>query len=223
MTDSTSRDGDLEELVLKESIVSATGLAAGRVAVGIKGDPSLRETALYRTKYPTVLDERYEEVRPNLEEMLLNRGTFRLYLGFNSAEVRTVSIFDPLREETHAAEKLTDRDYIDRHFPAVPFEEKVAAMRGLSEYLLASPLFSHVPEHWRRIFSRRHLTWQPMEKDEVLGILSTLKVLRDMPDYYLRSASVCLVQDLVRMNFNCDGTQLTSAENYKRFLEENLP
>ncbi len=223
MTDSTSRDGDLEELVLKESIVSATGLAAGRVAVGIKGDPSLRETALYRTKYPTVLDERYEEVRPNLEEMLLNRGTFRLYLGFNSAEVRTVSIFDPLREETHAAEKLTDRGYIDRHFPAVPFEEKVAAMRGLSEYLLASPLFSHVPEHWRRIFSRRHLTWQPMEKDEVLGILSTLKVLRDMPDYYLRSASVCLVQDLVRMNFNCDGTQLTSAENYKRFLEENLP
>ena len=214
---------DLDELVLKESIVSATGLAEGRVAVGIKGDPSLRETAIYRQKYPTVLDERFDEIRPNLEEMLLNRGTYRLYVGFNSAEVRTTSIFDPLREETHAAEKLVERAYIDRHFPAVPFEEKVAAMRGLYDYLFASPLFTRVPEHWQRIFQRRHAQWQPMEKEEVVGILSTLKVLRDMPDYYLRSASVCLVQDLVRMNFNCDGTQLTSAENYKRFLEENLP
>jgi len=31
------------------------------------------------------------------------------------------------------------------------------------------------------------------------------------------------VQDMIRMQFNCDGTQIISAENYQKFIEENMP
>ncbi len=216
-------DKQMEELVLKESIVSATGLASGSLQIGIKGDPSMRETAMMRQRYRNIMDEIYPEIEPQLEELLLNRSTYRLYIGFNSVEIRTNSIFDPLREETHSAERFLDPAYVDRHFPAIPFEEKVAAMRELYRWLRASPIFARLPDYWRRISERRAVEWQPMERERIAEIMPTLKVLRDMPDYYLRGASICLVQDLVRMQFNCDGTQLISAHNYQRFLEENIP
>ena len=40
-----SEDDQLEELILKESIVSAADLNSEPVLIGIKGDPSLRESA----------------------------------------------------------------------------------------------------------------------------------------------------------------------------------
>jgi len=215
-------DREIEELVLKESIVSATGLRPDSLQVGIKGDPSLRETALYRTKYPNVMDEVFGQVQPRLADLLLHRGTYRIYIGFNSAEIRTTSIFDPLREETHAAEKFLDEDYLGRHFPLLPFDEKVQAMRDIYEGLMHSRLYARLPSYWRSIFEKRHASWKPMSQEQVPSILATLKVLRDMPDYYLRSTTLCLVQDLIRMQFNCDGTQLVRTDNYARFLEENF-
>ncbi|OOZ38360.1 hypothetical protein BOW53_15825 [Solemya pervernicosa gill symbiont] len=219
----TDRDTELEELVLKESIVSATGLNTANLQIGIKGDPSMRETALYRQKYPSRMDEIFEQLRPQLEELLLRRGTYRLYLGFNSSEVRISSVFDPLREETHEAEKLLDSAYLDRHFPKLSYAEKIEGMRTLYKCLRHSGLFDLLPTHWKSISEKRSRTWEPMEEEEIVSILSTIKVMRDMPDYYLRSTAICIVQDLVRMQFNCDGTQLVSAEHYKEFLDENLP
>lgn len=219
----TPSEHELEELILKESIVSATGLRPDALQVGIKGDPSLRETAAFRPKYRNDMDEIYAAIEPRLEDLLINRGTYRLYIGFNSAEVRTASIFDPLREETHAAERFTDDAYVERHFPALPFEQKVRVMRELYTGLMASAVFTRLPGYWRNIFERRHSSWAPMPREQIPPILSTLKVLRDMPDYYLRSATLCIVQDLVRMQFNCDGTQIVRAENYRAFLEENFP
>ncbi len=35
---------DFEELILKESIVSASGMNSSSLLIGIRGDPSLRET-----------------------------------------------------------------------------------------------------------------------------------------------------------------------------------
>jgi len=216
-------DRELEELVLKESIVSATGISAEALQVGIKGDPSLRETALERAKYRNVMDDIYDDIRGRLEDLLLNRGTYRLYVGFNSAEIRTHSIFDPLREETHAAERFLDPSYVERHFPVISYEDKVAGMRDLYRYLRGSALFDKLPGYWRNIVEKRHINWKPMDREAIAPIMVNLKMLRDMPDYYLRTVSICIVQGLVRMQFNCDGTQLVTAKNYRRFLEENFP
>lgn len=213
---------ELEELVLKESIVSATGLSAEFLQVGLKGDPSLRETAMLRPRYHTILDEIYPQLEEHLVELLCERSTYRLYIGFNSGEIRTQSVFDPLREETHAAERLLEDDYLARHFPAIAYEDKVQGMRELYDYLLHSRLFEQLPDHWKRIFSRRHSEWKPMDRESIVKVLGSLKALRDMPDYYLRNASISMVQGIVRLQFNCDGTQLVNADNYQRFLEENL-
>jgi hypothetical protein len=214
---------ELEELVLKESIVSATGISADALQVGIKGDPSLRETALQRAKYRSVIDEIYDDVRVRLEDLLLNRGTYRLYIGFNSGEIRTHSVFDPLREETHSAERFLDSSYLERHFPAISYEDKVAGMRDIYRTLRGSALFDKLPGYWRNIVEKRHINWKPMDREAIAPIMANLKNLRDMPDYYLRNVSICIVQGLVRMQFNCDGTQLVTAKNYRRFLEENFP
>lgn len=216
-------ENEMEELVLRESIVSATGLNEGSLQIGIKGDPSLRETTLDRKRYESPLDKVFEPLVENLLELMINRGTYRLYIGFNSGEVRTNSIFDPLREEIHASEKLVDKAYIDRHFPPISFDDKVQAMRDIYESIKASKLFDKMPGYWRNIIVKRHNTWEPMTRDEVKNILRSINVMRDLPDFYLRNITICIVQDLVRMQFNCDGTQIISAENYQKFIEDNMP
>ncbi|VAW60511.1 hypothetical protein MNBD_GAMMA11-468 [hydrothermal vent metagenome] len=216
-------DNELEELVLRESIVSATGLNEGSLQIGIKGDPSLRETTLNRKRYESPLDKVFGPLVENLLELMLNRGTYRLYIGFNSGEVRTSSIFDPLREEIHASDRLVDKAYIDRHFPCISFDDKVQAMRDIYDAIKVSSLFDKMPGYWKNIITKRHNTWEPMTRDEVKNILKSIKVMRDLPDFYLRNITLCIVQDLVRMQFNCDGTQIISAENYQKFIEDNMP
>ena len=216
-------ENELEELVLRESIVSATGLNKNSLQIAIKGDPSLRETSLERKRYESPVDRVIDALVENLEELLLNRSTYRVFIGFNSGEIRTHSIFDPLRQEIHAAEKLADKRYIERHFPGISYEDKVQGMRDIYTAIRASKLFEKVPGYWKSIFMKRHETWDPMTKDEIHNILSTIKVMRNLPDVYLRNITVCIVQDLVRMQFNCDGTQIISAENYQKFIQDNMP
>ena len=220
----SSNDTDnMEELVLKESIISAAGLSADQLQIGIKGDPSLRESAPLRPRYTSKVDERFNELEPNLEELMLNRGIYRLFVGFNSGEVRTNSIFDPLRQEIHDAEKLSQRDYIDRQFPKIAYDDKIDLMRRLYATLRESPQYLQMPTYWQNILNRRSDKWKPLEPDNITHVLSTVKVLREIQEYYLRNFTVCIVQGIVRMQFNCDGTQIIDAHNFKRFLEENLP
>ncbi len=216
-------ENDIEELVLRECILSATGLNEGSIQIGIKGDPSLRETSLERKKYESPVDRVMDQLVVNLEELLINRSTYRVFIGFNSGEIRTQSIFDPLRQEIHEAEKLADRAYIDRHFPVISYADKIQAMRDIYQMIQKSKWFDKVPEFWRKIFLKRHQSWEPMTEEEVHRILSTLKLMRSLPDFYLRNITICIVQDMVRMQFNCDGTQIISAENYQKFLEQNIP
>ena len=214
---------ELEATILRESIVSAAGLSSNQVLIGIKGDPSLRESATMRERHKSSVDVFFEQLEPQLEELLLNRGIYRLFIGFNSGEVRTNSIFDPLRQEIHEAEKLADGTYLDRHFPAIDYTEKVDLMRKLYETLRASEQYNSMPEYWKNILNRRSDNWQPLEPENIPGILSTVSALRDVPEYYLRNITICIVQGIVRMQFNCDGTQIIDAHNFKQFLEDNLP
>jgi len=218
-----TQDNELEELVLRESIVSATGLNEGSIQIGIKGDPSLRETSLDRKKYESPVDEVMDDLIINLEDILLNRSTYRVFIGFNSGEIRTQSIFDPLRQEIHSAEKLANKAYIQRHFPEISYEDKIQAMRDIYGGIQKSKWFDKFPGYWKSIFTKRNKSWEPMTKDEIHTIMSTLKIMRDLPDFYLRNITICIVQDMVRMQFNCDGTQIISAENYQEFIEENMP
>lgn len=214
---------ETEELVLKEALVSATGLDSSVLQIGLKGDPSLRETATLRQRYDSELDRIYDKLEPGLEDLLINHSPYHIFIGFNNAEVRTRSIFDPLREEIHDANKLLDSDYIERHFPTIPFDEKIQAMRELYDYVLESKHFSRVPEYWKNIFCKRHKAWQPMSQEEIKTIFQTLGVMRNMETYYLRNVTISIVQSIVRMQFNCDGTQFVKAGDFKRFIAENMP
>lgn len=216
------KDEHLEELILQESIVSAAGLNSEQVLIGIKGDPSLRESAPLRKRYDSKVDNLFDQLEPNLEDIMINRGIYRIFVGFNSGEIRTNSVFDPLRQEIHDAEKISDKNYIDRHFPKIRYEDKIALMRELYSALRSSEHYQQIPNYWQNILNRRSKSWRPLEVDNIPNILSTVRKLRDLDEYYLRNITICIVQGIVRMQFNCDGTQIIDAHNFKHFLEENV-
>jgi hypothetical protein len=212
----------LEELILQESIVSAAGLNSEQVLIGIKGDPSLRESAPLRKRYDSKVDSLFEKLEPNLEDIMLNRGIYRIFVGFNSGEIRTNSVFDPLRQEIHDAEKIADPDYINRHFPMIEYQDKVSLMRELYATLRASEYYRNIPSYWQNILNRRSQKWVPLEPENIPNILTTVRKLRDIEEYYLRNITICIVQGIVRMQFNCDGTQIIDAHNFKSFLDDNV-
>ena len=95
-------------------------------------------------------------------------------------------------------------------------------MRELYATLRASEYYKKIPGYWQNILNRRSEHWKPLEPDNIPKILSTVSKLRDIEQYYLRNITMCIVQGIVRMQFNCDGTQIIDAHNFKHFLEENL-
>ena len=223
MTDTTEDPDTLEDIILKESIISAAGLNPDQLQIGIKGDPSMRESVPERKRYTSKVDTVFADLEPCLEDLMLNRGIYRIFIGFNSGEVRTNSIFDPLRQEIHDAEKLSDTHYIDRQFPHINYAEKIQLIRSLYSTLRSSEQYKNMPAHWQNILNRRSDQWKPLEPESIPGILSTVRKLREVEEYYLRNITVCIVQGIVRMQFNCDGTQIIDANNFRNFLEENLP
>ena len=215
------QDLELEELVLQETLVSATGLHSNNIQIGIKGDPTLRDSVFSRGKQKSMVDELFPCLEPQLEEMMLRRSVYRIYIGFNSGEVRTCSVFDPMREEVHQAEKLCQPEYIQRHFPKIAYSHKIEGIRAIYRDLQASELFKYVPDYWKRIMHKRAQTWNPIKKGDLPNIIKTLQTLRELDEFYLRNATICIVQHVVRLQFNCDGTQLVDAENYRQFIEQN--
>ncbi len=217
-----TEEENLEELILQESIVSAAGLNSEQVLIGIKGDPSLRESTHLRKRYDSKVDSLFTQLEPNLEDIMLNRGIYRIFVGFNSGEIRTNSIFDPLRQEIHDAEKIANLDYINRHFPLIDYSDKVSLMRELYATLRGSEHYKKIPNYWQNILNRRSQQWLPLEPENITKILSTVATLRNIEEYYLRNITICIVQGIVRMQFNCDGTQIIDAHNFKNFLEDNI-
>lgn len=214
---------DLEQLVLQENISSAVGLRSGQIQIGLKGDPSLRETVMDRCRYESAIDNVFNDIEPVFEELLLKRGIYRIFVGFNNSEVRTNSIFDPLREEIHDASALVNPEYIKRHFPAIPYAEKTRVISQLYDALIRSELYNYMPAHLQTLASKRHGTWQPMDENDVVKVLKNIRLLRNMPEYYLRNFSISTVQSVVRLQFNCDGTQIIDARDFESFLQQNLP
>jgi hypothetical protein len=111
--------------LLHEPIVGAFGLPADTPFVSIKGDPSLRETVPLRPRQQSRLDHIAGEVLQACAALLRDTGVYAIYIGFNSSEVRTESVFNPFAYEVHDAEDLVKPGYTARHFVTVPYEEKI--------------------------------------------------------------------------------------------------
>ncbi len=210
------------ELLLRESLVDITGIKGKHFHLSIKGDPSMRETTFTRERYESVVDKVLPLLEAGLIDLLLNRCIYQIYVGFNNGEVRTSSVFDPFNEEIHQANKLTDEAYIDRHFAEVSYEEKISMLRRLYEAVAADPIFMGLPDHFKKIFSGYFKNWQSVTPAEIVKTISQLASLRSIPNYYLRNITIGIARDTIRMQFNCDGTHIVSAEDYQRFIEENL-
>jgi len=219
----SDNEKEIEELVLKESLVSAAGLNASNLQIGIRGDPSMRETTGERKRYTSDVDTHIEELIPSFQELLLNRSTYQLFVGFNNGEIRTNSVFDPMRQEIHSAEKIADPEYVKRQFPQISYDDKIGLIRETYHSVRSSKYYKSIPQYWQNIMNRRSAQWEPMEVFEIVSVISTMKTMREMPTYFMRNVTINIVQSIVRIQFNCDGTQIVSAENYGKFLEENLP
>lgn len=211
-----------EELLLKENLVDVTGIKGKNLHISIKGDPSLRETTFTRERYESVVDGILPVLEQRLLELLMNRCVYRVFVGFNNGEVRTLSIFDPFNEEIHQANKLVDEAYIDRHFPKIGYEEKTLMIRRVYRAVAGDPIFGALPGHFSKIFGCYYENWKAVPPEDIANTLSSLTVLRSIPNYYLRNIAISMTRDAIRMQFNCDGTHIVSAEDYLRFLEENL-
>lgn len=211
-----------EELVFKEKLLKSTGISSKHLHISIKGDPSLRETTFTRERYESIVDKILPQLEPGLEDLLLNRSVYQIFIGFNSGEIRTLMIFDPFSEEVHQANKLTDEGYRDRHFTAISYEEKTHMLRRLYAAVAADPVFGSLPEHMKKMFINYYEHWKPITKEETVNIIVHLSALRSIPHYYLQNVTVSMARDAIRMQFNCDGTHIVSAQDYQCFIEENL-
>jgi CRP-like cAMP-binding protein len=211
-----------EELILRESLCDAMGIRGENLYVSIKGDPSLRETALFRERYQSPVDLILDELQSKLRDIILNRCVFHLLINFNSGEIRARTIFDPYREKLHTADKLNDQAYIDRHFMETGFKEKLDHIKNVYQFISTSSLFKRLPDQWKSIFTKSRQHWQPLTREEVDNVISRLVELRNIPEFYLRNISINILQDAIRLQFNCDGTHIISTEEYQEFIKKNL-
>ena len=211
-----------EELILRESLIDMTGLKGRRLNLSIKGDPSLRESAFARERHESIVDKVIDQLQPNLEDLLLNRCVYNLFINFNSGEIRTSSIFDPFADEIHTSDKLIEKAYIDRHFPKIDYDEKARMIKSMYQFISSDQSFNRLPAQWKNIIGRSHEQWQPIEKEEIQKVMSQLGKLRSIENFYIRNFSISMILDAIRMQFNCDGTHIVSAEDYQQFLAQNL-
>lgn len=211
-----------EELMLRETLIGSTGINSKHLHVSIKGDPSLRETALFRERYESAVDKVLPELVPRLEELLLGRSVLQVFIGFNSGEIRTVSLLNPFCEEIHQVRKLLDEVYLDRHFPRIDYAQKADVVRQLYRSVQTSAWFDSLPAQQKHLWEGCYQSWKPISPDEISTTISRLPELRSIQNYYLRNITISMIRDVIHMQFNCDGTHIVSAEDYERFLEENL-
>ena len=211
-----------EELVLKEKLIEADGLCSQDIHIGIKGDPSLRESAMLRERYESVVDRLLPELVARFEDLLLNRTPHRIMIGFNNGEIRISTVLDPFCEEFHPAVRLLDESYVDRHFPKIDYAAKADAIRRIYRTIAVDEVFERLPGHLQHGYGRYFSNWDVVPEAQIRQILSKLPLLRSIPNFYVRNATVGVLKDAVHMQFNCDGTHIVSARGYERFLEENL-
>ena len=211
-----------EELILTENLLASTGLKSNKLHVSIKGDPSLRESAFSRERYDSIADKALTQLLPVLEDLILNRCAYQFFLSLSSEEVRIMSVFEPFGDHVHSCNKLLDKSYIDRHFPLISYDEKSELIRYLYTALSGHNIFRSTPVYYKKVLSDYYSNWQPVSKEEIKTTLGNIPVLRTIPNFYIRNFSISMVHDVIRMQFNCDGTHIVSNEDLLEFMKQNI-
>lgn len=209
--------------VVHEAIVGAFGLPPGKLFTSIRGDPSLRETVSLRPRQESRIDRQADKVLETCEWLLCKSGCYGIYIGFNSSEVRTESVFNPFNYEIHDAEAIIQPGYAERHFVRVPYQKKMKIIRQVRRSVQTGVLRDYLPEHWRTLMDQQREEWQPPAKKDIRKIMQSFNRLRAIEGYYLRNAAVSLSQGIVRASFNCDGTYIVNAAYFPQFVAENTP
>lgn len=211
------------QLALKETLVERPGSKSRKRHIGIKGDPSLRESAFTRERYESVADQYLPQLRAQLYDLLLNRSAYEISIHFNSGEVHVRTVLDPFTEGIHPANKLVNKGYVQRHFPLVSYEEKGRLVKRLYGFMADDPGFLELAKHYGADVRDGYGVWQPACHINIVRILAKLPCLRRLPNFYLRNFTISTVRESVRMQFNCDGVHILDAQEFESFLKENLP
>ena len=212
-----------KELSFKEHLIG--GSPAGEDAafqIGIKGDPSMRFSAFSRERYDSVVDRIIYDLQPRLYDLLINRSAYEIFIHCNSGEVHIRTVFDPLNGEIHPASKLLNTAYIERQFPIIGYDEKAMMVKHLYESIGNHPGFANLPDQYREDLQSGFAAWEPVDPRKIANTISKLSLLRKIENFYLRNFSISTVRDTVRMQFNCDGTQIVNAHGFQSFLDQNL-
>jgi hypothetical protein len=206
--------------VVNEAIIGAFGLPPGKLYVSIKGDPSLRETVPLRPRQESRIDRNADQVLETCGWLLRKTGCYGIYIGFNSSEVRTESVFNPFNYEIHDAEALIQEGYKERHFVKAPYQKKMKIISKVKDSMQTGPLREYLPPHWQSLMDQQRREWQPMDKQDIERIMQSFNKLREIEGFYLRNAAVSLAQGLVRASFNCDGTYIVAAGYFPQFVKD---
>ena len=211
-----------EELISEETLIENNGVSKKEIYIGIKGDPSLRESAFTRERYESVVDQYLPMLRPQLYDLLLNRSAYEVAIHFNSGELHIRTVFDPFNIEVHPASKLVNKGYIERHFQIMGYEAKTQMVKRTYEFLAKDPGFDRLPDPLSKGLRKDFSNWHPTSPTEITRVLSKLPLLRKIQNFYIRNFTISTIRDAIRMQFNCDGTHIVSAENYMTFIQQNL-
>ena len=212
-----------EELTLKENLIESMCVKSKNMHIGIKGDPSLRESAFTRERYESVVDKILPLLQPYLYDLLMNRCVCELIIHFNSGEVHLRSIFNPMVNEIHPVNKLINKAYVERHFPLIDYQQKIDLAKRMYTFISNDTVTSELPQIYQEAIRTRQSSWEPMEPAGIPNIVSRLPMLRKMQDFYLRNITISTIEDAVRMQFNCDGAHILSTDRYQDFLQQNVP
>ncbi len=210
------------ELFLREELVDSTGLDNESLHISFKGDASLRETALFRERYESKADARIDDLIASINEVIINRCAHQIMVNFNSGEIRTMSIFDPFREKIHLVDKFVEPAYIDRHFQLISYDEKTDLVRNIYKFITSQPGFCRLTEDRQEIITQALDNWKTIPQDKLNKMISRFAYLRNVESLYLRNVKISMIQDAVRMQFNCDGTHIIDSTNFDQFVEENF-
>jgi len=209
--------------LLHEPIVGAFGLPADTPFVSIKGDPSLRETVPLRPRQQSRLDHIAGEVLENLCRAAARHRRIRdLYRLQQFGSAHRVDL-QPFAYEVHDAEDLVKPGYIERHFIAVPYEEKVRTIAWVRAMIQTGPLRHYLPPHWLKLMDEERTSWKPLAENRIDEIVQSFNTLRSIEGYYLRNAAISLSEGIVRASYNCDGTYIVRADYFPEFVRINTP